>query len=267
MQVILRVVKPPPAKYLVAVTPRPALWLALVLLFVPALGAQEMPMVTAYFSDRPPFAMVDGQTGILLGLAKSIFNEAGIRARFIDLPTARITELLRNGATNALAVGWYDGETQSLPFYQESPLVAVVHPRAASLLPPNPSLEAVLGAGMTLAVKAGAPLGRAMDEKIRAQGVSPLVTVGPVTTMLKLISQGRMDFTFLCEEEALYLIKTDSSLANLAVIRLSNPLEPNLRRFVYAAGFPPSVAAAIDAAIVKLTTEARLPAPPRSRKP
>ena len=72
-----------------------------------ALTPPESLALTVYFSERPPFSIVEGQKGILVNLTKSILAEAGIRARFIELPANRVLELLRLGQPDALGLGWF----------------------------------------------------------------------------------------------------------------------------------------------------------------
>jgi hypothetical protein len=248
----------------------PALFVLQTLILALSLGAQSpalTPVVTAYFSERPPFCMVEGQTGTLITLTKVILSEAGIRARFIELPASRIVEMLKIGQPDALGVGWYrpigrqPAGRFSLPFYQELPVVAVLNARMAATVGPSPRLDALLGSGFTLGLKAGNSLGPLVDQKIRAQGLVPLETVVGVPDMLKLVQAGRMDYTLLCEEEALYLLKVDPSLVpGLVLTRLADAPPGNLRSFLYPEGFDPLVADRIDAAIDKLKNSARLSA-------
>lgn len=228
------------------------------------------PVVTAYFSERPPFSMVEGQTGILISLTKAILSEAGIRARFIELPAPRIVELLRIGQTDALGVGWYGvpGKAPvghfSLPIYQELPTVGVLNTRMASVVGATPRLDSLLASSFTLGLKTGNSLGPLVDQMIRAQGLVPLETGVSIPAMLKLIQQGRMDYTLLSGDEAQYLVKADPSLIpGLVVVRLSDVPPGNFRYFLYPDGFDPILADRIDSAIDKMRNSARLPATPR----
>ncbi len=224
------------------------------------------PVVTVYFSERPPFSIVEGQTGILISLTKAILSEAGIRPRFIELPAPRILELLKGSQSDALGLGWYKipGKTLpgrfSLPIYQEQPSVAVMNSRAAAALGTTVRLESLLASNFTLGLKAGDSLGPVLDQKVRAQGLVPLETVVGIPSMLKLIQAGRMDYTLLSEEEAQYLMRKDPSLVpGLVVTRLADAPPGNLRYFLFPDGFDPLLAARIDTAIEKLKTQARSP--------
>lgn len=242
------------------------LLLALALLMPLEAQTVPPPVVTVYFSERPPFTIVEGQTGILISLAKVILSEAGIRARFIELPASRILELLKGSQTDALGLGWYKipGKTLpgrfSLPIYQEQSPVAVMNARTAATLGATVRLDNLLASNFTLGLKAGESLGALLDQKIRAQGLVPLETVVGIPAMLKLIKTGRMDYTLLSEEEAQYLMRKDPSLVpGVVLTRLADAPPGNLRYFLFPDGFDPLLAARIDTAIEKLKNLARSP--------
>jgi uncharacterized protein (TIGR02285 family) len=222
------------------------------------------PLVTVYFSERPPFSIVEGQTGILVNLAKVILAEAGVRARFIELPSNRVLDLLRSEPTDALGVGWYKIPERevwgrfSVPIYQEGPLVAVVNSRAASGLGNPVRLDALLASGLTLGIKGGLSFGAILDQKIRTQGLVPLETIAELPQLLKMVQSGRMDYTFLSQEEAEYLLRRDATLAQgLVVTRIAEVPPGNLRYFLYPKSFDPALSDRIDAAIERVKASPR----------
>lgn len=234
-----------------------------VLMFVlcPSVGALSpaAPTVTVYYSDRPPFCVVDGQTGFLIDAAKAILADAGVRARFIELPVNRIRALLWSGPTDAMALGWVKTPSReafgrySQPIYQELPLVAVVNARVAKGLPNPVRIDQLLGSGLTLGAKAGTSAHPVLDQKIRAQGLVPVETSGTVVELLGLVQEGRMDYTFLAGEEASYDLETNPGLVpNLVVVRLVDPPPGNLRCFYYPSSLDPTLAERIDGAIERL---------------
>lgn len=229
-------------------------------------GAQTPapPLVTVYFSERPPFSIVEGQTGILVNLTKVILAEAGVRARFIELPASRILDLLRTGQADALGIGYYRTPEReswgkfSLALYQDGPPVAVVNARASARVGNPVRLDDLLASGLTLGVKGGASLGPVLDQKVRAQGLVPLETVVEVPQLLRMVNSGRMDYTLLCQEEAEYLLRTDPALGpGLVVTRLTDAPAGSPRYFLYPAAFDPALAARIDAAIEKVRASGR----------
>lgn len=231
-------------------------------------GAQTAPppppLVTVYFSERPPFSIVEGQTGILVNLTKVVLAEAGVRARFIELPSNRVLDLLQTGPSDALGVGWYKIPERevwgrfSAPLYQEGPLVAIVNSRAAAGLGNPVRLDTLLASGLTLGVKGGLSFGAEVDQKIRTLGLVPLETIAELPQLLKMIQSGRMDYTFLSQEEADYLLRKDQGLAQgLVVTRLAEVPPGNLRYLLYPKNFDPAVAERIDAAIERVKASAR----------
>lgn len=229
-----------------------------------ALNSGSVPAVTVYYSERPPYSIVAGQTGILVDVAKFVLTEAGIRGRFIELPQERIPEVLRGAPDNALVVGWYRTAAReawgrfSLPLYQEKPPVALISNRLGTSLGNPVRLDLLLASGLTLGVKAGSSLGPVLDQKVRAQGLVPLETAVDVPGLLKLVQSGRMDYTFLPEEEARYHLNRDPSLGTgLSVTRLTDPVAGNQRFFFFPDAFDPTLSARIDAAIEKVRASAR----------
>ena len=231
---------------------------------LPAAAQTPPPLVlTVYFSEQPPFSIVEGQTGSLLNLTKAILTEAGIRARFIELPPNRILELLRTGQPDALGVGWFktpDRESWgrfSQPIFQDKPVVALVNSRVAASLGSNVHLEALLSSGLTLGLQGGMSLGPAIDQKIRTLGLLPLETVVDLPHLLRMVQAGRMDYTLLGEDEAQYLFDHDPSLIpGLVFVRLAEPPPGNLRHFLYPGSFEPTLLARIDTAIEKVSPRA-----------
>jgi len=226
-----------------------------------ALGAQSASpgLLTVYFSERPPLSMVEGQRGVLLEATKVFLTEAGLKARFIELPSNRILELLRSGPSDALGVGWFktpDREVwahYSPAIYQDGPLVALVNARLVSSLPAVLRLDALLASPLTLGLQTGASLGRVVDEKIRALGLVPMESVVDPPTLLRMIRDGRMDYTLLCEEEAVYLVAHDPTLApGIVMVRLADAPPGNLRHLMYSPGLDPSITARLNAAIERV---------------
>lgn len=234
-------------------------WLGPVLVLLSStlsLVAQPKPSVlTVYYTERPPSCVVEGQTGVVLELAKAVLADAGLRGRFIELPADRILNLLWAGPPDAVAVGWYrkvDRESMgrfSLPLYQEPPMVAVVNSRAAAGLPAPVRVEALVGSGLTLGTKTGSSFGPVLDQKVRAQGLVPVETTNTVAGLLRLVADGRMDYTFLPGDEARFYLERDPNLADLAVVKLADPLPGNLRYFFFPASLDPGLAQRLDAAI------------------
>ena len=240
-------------------------------------GAAQSPasvLLTVYFSERPPYTFVEGQHGLLLDVTKAILAEAGVRARFIELPPRRILDLLRVGQSDALGIGWFRTPEReawgyySQPFYQDSPLVAVINARIAANLPSPLRLDGLLSSGLTLGVQSGASFGAVADQKIRALGLVPLETMVDVGQLLHLVQGGRMDYTLLSEEEARYLLDHDPSLTpGLVLTPLGDAPAGNLRHFLYSASFDRALAARIDAAIDKVRGSSTSSAAARSPGP
>lgn len=238
-------------------------WLLLLTsLWVAPTSAQPLTrptLVTVYYSERPPFSVVDGQRGYLLERTKAVLAEAGLRGRFIELPADRISDLLRSGADDALGMGWYRTPSReawgrfSPPLYQERPMVAVVNAKIAGKLPNPVRIDALLASGLFLGVKVGNSFGQTIDQKVRTQGLVPLETLVDIPGLLRLIQSGRMDYTLLAEEEARYHLDRDPGLAaGIVLVRIADLPEGNLRFLFFPAQFRADLASQIEAAIGRL---------------
>lgn len=230
------------------------------------LGAQTTspPLLTVYFSERPPLCILDGQRGVLLELTKAFLADAGLKARFIELPPNRVLDLLRSGQGDALGVGWFKTPERELwgrfsrPIYQDRPLVAVVNSRVVGQLPYSTRLDALLSSGLTLGLQTGVSLGVVVDQKIRALGLVPLESVVDTPTLLHLIRDGRMDYTLMSQEEAEYLLAQDAELGSgLVLVKLVDAPQGNVRHLLYSVTFEPEVATRIDAAIDRIRSSGR----------
>jgi len=220
--------------------------------------------LTVYFHERPPFSMVEGQTGVLVNLTKAILSEADIRARFIELPTDRILTLLRAGQPDAVGVGWFMTPEReawgrySLPIYQDQPLVALVSARVAPGVGNPVRLNTLLASGLTLGRQAGSSFGTLVDIKLRTLGLVPVETVVDVPALLRMIQAGRMDYTLLPEEEAEYWLKKDPTLTpGLVLTRLIEAPPGNLRYLLFPATFDPSLQTRIDSAVERIRNSVR----------
>lgn len=213
-------------------------------------------MVTAYYSGRPPFAVVEGQTGLVLGKAKSVLAQAGVVCRFIELPSDRITDQLLQASSPALAVGVYHriGEVTpvrfSLPLFREKPVVAVVRLRVAGTVSENPSLEGLLGSPLSLGLRARVSLGPEMDRRIRAAGVIPMEFETDAAGLLDNLRQGRADYTLLSADEAETLLTKGSTRASgLTQIELTNVPRGNRQYIAFGVGLSPEVERRINAVL------------------
>ncbi len=240
------------------------LWAWVVTSPTAAQGPGSPLWLTVYFHERPPFTMVDGQTGILVNLTKAILSEAGLHARFIELPTNRILSLVRNGEPDAVGVGWFLTQEReswgrySLPIYQDQPLVAVVSSRVASSLGNPVRLNVLLSSGLALGHQQGSSFGPVVDAKIRTLGLVPVETVVEIPSLLQLIHAGKMDYTFLPEEEARYLLKRDPTLTpGLVLTKLADAPPGNLRYLLFPATVDPALLTRIDSAIERIRNSVR----------
>jgi ABC-type amino acid transport substrate-binding protein len=137
-------------------------------------------------------------------------------------------------------------------------VVVLMNSRVATTVGGPLRLDSLLASGLTLGLKAGVSLGSVLDQKIRAQGLVPLETVLDIPQLLKLVQQGRMDYTLMAEEEALYLLSRDPSLtAGLTLLHLVDAPPGNQRHFLYSGTFDVAWRMKIDEAIERVLASPR----------
>lgn len=202
-------------------------------------GAQTKDL-QVYFNDRPPLYIVKGETGFLAEITKLVLKEAKIPFKFVNYPSNRILETIKEGKEYGVGLGWFknaDRETWanfSKPIYKDNPQVIIANKTKASVIGAKPTMENLLKSGLVLGFKEGYSFGAVIDGLVKANNPKMLTSPEEVPKILKMINIGRMDYTIFGKEEASYLITNDPELTDLVIIPIADAPDGNQRYFMYS---------------------------------
>jgi polar amino acid transport system substrate-binding protein len=169
--------------------------------------------ITLPWTERKPFQFIDTDgklKGLLFELGQSIFAEAGVPMKWVNVPALRIGRTMAMDNERICLVGWFRTPERekiakiSLPIYRDHPQVGVA--RADSHLNGERSLSSVMeDNSVRLIVKQGYSYGVYLDALIAArknEGVANVV--GDHARILTMLQWGRADLIFLTQEEVDY---------------------------------------------------------------
>lgn len=205
-----------------------------------AAAAQAGDTIELYYFERPPYVMHRAGSDEVVGLtatpAAQAFRAAGIRFRWVQMPTVRQLVTLKESAAPACAVGWFrnpEREQQfkfTRPIYRDRPTVALAR---ADYTPPAPTLaETLRQPGLAVLVKDGFSYGALIDALLVQAHPERVVTTAETVAMVRMIAAQRAHFMFAAEEEAAHLTEgADAPAAGLKIIHFAD-LPPGERRHI-----------------------------------
>lgn len=217
--------------------------------------------LTVYYFPRPPLYIVnsDGSAGGFLSeIVKLVFNDAGIKYEFKNVPTKRILENLRQKEYSC-GIGWFKNPEReqfalfSESIYRDLPMAAVIHKDKVAGLPANPTMEQLLTSKLTLGLKEGFSYGPWAEEAIQKFKPTTVTTTTEQVNLLLMITNGRADYTFMSVEEATWLLQSDQTLgAGLKVVKVQDAPEGNSRYIMFSQGVDKAVVDKVNQSIAKV---------------
>lgn len=188
--------------------------IAFLFFLTPALAwAQEK--ITVNYNERPPYLVpaADGSaTGLTGTPAANAFKAAGVPITWVKIPTNRQIALVKETSGMNCAIGWFKNPEReqfakfTKAIYRDKP--AIVLANSAFAIKEGAKLEEVLAIkGVRVLVKENFSYGPFIDGLLAK--LKPTITVsnGTSTQMLQLINAHSVDFMFVSEEEANYLVE------------------------------------------------------------
>ena len=168
------------------------------------------PLLLAYH-ERPPYYMTtpDNTLAGLVGtVAYTALLESSLPFTLQEMPPQRQLDLLENNLEHLCAVGWFKNPTRerfarfTLPLFQDMPIAVIIRP--ATRLPASDiTLQAMLGRpDLTLLLRSSYYYGKDIDEAIKSNSPSAIVTDGDTGRMLEMLDAGRGDYFLATTEEA-----------------------------------------------------------------
>ncbi|MFZ6801654.1 transporter substrate-binding domain-containing protein [Undibacterium sp. Di24W] len=104
--------------------------------------------ITVAWRQKPPQQYIENgkEKGALLDLAKQVFADAKLNARFVEAPAKRIWHNFSNGTTSYCSFGWYKISGReaivqfSQSFHKDPPHTLIVGAKALSKVQPHKTL-------------------------------------------------------------------------------------------------------------------------------
>lgn len=228
--------------------------------------AQE-PEVTVYYYERPPFFGQVGteNEGIILRIARLVFEDARIPYRFEKLPVTRIFESLKQPGLHCVAGVFRTPEREGLysfsaaPIYQDSEPHYVIRKAEASDYAGLRTIGDLLASGRTLGVAESYSYGTWIDKNIISYD-PPRETVNigdDQSSFYAMLVVRRFDYFFASLEEATQLLRTNRLYSErLAVRELEDAPEGNIRWIMFSRDFPEELLARINRSIPRVRKSA-----------
>ena len=230
--------------------------LALLMVASPAVRAEDP--ITLYFNDRPPFKMrlPDGSVGgITAGPAAAAFAAAHIPVVWADVPASRQIDAVKNATTRTCAVGFYK-TAQREAFAKFTDAVSTdgaltIFARKGFTVADHTTLEDLLAhKDYRIVIKQSNSYGDVIDRAISQAAVSIERIASNYDTIVKMIINGRSDFTFISPEEITYYEKALNFDASAYRILDVAGLPPGERRHLMCSkGVEDGVIARFNAAL------------------
>lgn len=177
--------------------------------------------LTIAWRDKPPHQYVENgvEKGILFDLAKRVFLEANIPARFTEEPAKRIWNNFANATHNYCSFGWYKiPERENLVqfstvFYRDLPHTLVVGPAAIAQVKSHKDLKTLLDDDqLRLAIVDGVSYGVALDAMLKTAKNKIIRSSASPMVMARMIKANRASYMLIDREDWDYLKSKDSRL-------------------------------------------------------
>jgi polar amino acid transport system substrate-binding protein len=182
-------------------------------LLLPQLGHAE-DAVNVSYNERPPYLVpaADGSaTGLTGTPAANAFKAAGIAVTWAKVPTTRQMALVKEAGMNC-AIGWFKNPEReqfakfTKAIYRDKPWIVLANKGFA--VQDGAKLQDVLSAkGVRVLTKEAFSYGPYIDGVLAKTKPAITVSNGTTTQMLQLINANMVDFMFVSEEEAEYLVE------------------------------------------------------------
>lgn len=243
---------------------RAPLFLLALLAFLGLLAPEDcraMRLKVLYFERPPYYTLVEGVPGgVLLNMARTILEAAGIEPEFQEMPAKRIIETIKTSREPVCSVGWFKTEERqrfarfSQPFYQDLPLAAVFL-RSGRQPPPGVDTLAALTAspGLTLGLNAAFSYGEAVDAAIASPAQPPVRMNGTQMQLMRMLAAKRFDYALFNPEETDTLAcLAGIDPAELFPLALKDIPKGNLRYMMFSLATREDVVRRVNAAIQRL---------------
>ena len=200
---------------------------AMLVCLLPA-ASQANDTITVDYNERPPYLIpaADGSaTGLTGTPTANAFKAAGVSVTWAKVPTNRQLSAVKEAKGMHCAVGWFKTPEReqfakfTKPIYRDKPWLVLAN--TGYSIKDGTRLEQALSAkGVRVLTKDAFSYGPYLDGLLAKTKPNITVSNGSTSQMLQLINAGSVDFMFVSEEEAEYLVKQAGlSMKNFRQIR------------------------------------------------
>ncbi|MTV36947.1 substrate-binding periplasmic protein [Duganella radicis] len=202
-----------------------------------AAGAEP---ITVAWRDKPPYHYLENgePKGFLLARARTVFETAGLPARFISEPQKRIWANFQHGATNYCSISWYrlperEAVAQySQPFHEDLPHTILIAPGMVERVKAHATLASLLtDPTLTLGVIEGVSYGPLLDPMIKASKNKVMSRTVETTQMMRMLTVGRASYMFVDREDWEFFRQKEQSGKTLLRHDLPD-MPPGVRRYI-----------------------------------
>lgn len=241
----------------------PVAWLLVSWMFLPAMllaaeEAQRGDLTLAYFHRPPYFVRGNPPSGILIERAAAVFNDAGIRYKFVEMPVNRTFRdiknneplcavgLIRNAERESF--GWY-----SQPFYQSERLVVLVKATKVERFAGVESLSQLVSdqrfcPGLA---KSFVYSSDELNDRLRARQVACRMPDAFHHNLFGMLLAERVDYIVVTQEESEYLERQEKP-GTFAALHFKDAPQTIDRYFLCSNSTDPDVRDRIDASIARV---------------
>jgi len=234
-------------------------WFLRAVLLTGTVFAAPVPLTVYYYNRMPYYGEVTGHpAGLLLDIAREVFERAGVPYRFVAMPVRRITENLRTDR-NACSIGWFRTPEREAQFlfsddclYQDKPFCVIVRKDRSDRLPANPGIRDILQSNLELGLVEGFRYGDWLEGNLKAFAprCQPVAVGDDSGVMYRMLLGGRFEYMFAGSEEAAYVLASNADYAvRLDRVRVADAPAGNKRYIMFSPNTDPGLLARINAAI------------------
>ena len=228
------------------------------ILLLPSVSPAQ-PLEVLYF-EYPPYyhALPDGRaTGLIVDLARRVFEKAGVEAEFRFVPAKRILHDIQTGH-HVASLGWFKTPEReefarfSLPIYINRPVGVFFLREKEELFRPYDTLEALMASGKLLMGRvAGLSDGPQIDAMLAKYPDRIVHVTADSVRLVKMLETGRFDF-FLLPPEVIDALLRESQVppGDFALKTMSDIPQGNSRHIIYSKTVDEALIRKVDQAIL-----------------
>lgn len=232
--------------------------LFLAMLLLPSVSLAQ-PLGVLYF-EYPPYyqTLPDGRaTGLIVDLARKVFDKAGVDAEFRFVPVKRILHDIQTGEPVA-SLGWFKTPEReefarfSLPIYVNRPVGVFFLREKEELFRPYETLEALMASGKcSIGRVSGLSDGPQIDAMLAKYPDRIVNVTADSVRLVKMLESGRFDFFLLPPEEIDALLQAAQiSPEGFALKAMSDIPWGNSRHIIYSKTVDDALISRVDDAIL-----------------